>query len=219
MSNLYWERERNGLFKDLEDFIKRVSISVEQLRIFIRIGTFRFTGKSKKELLWDIHRLLGIQKKSSPKKELFETTKKEYKLPELHHTVFDDALDEIELLGYPLCSPFTLIKDLPKNDAKAINMLSYLGKSISMIVYHVTNKITRTVKGEEMCFGTFIDQDGYFIDTVHFPQELKLYPFQGKGCYLLKGKVVEEFGFPSLEVKHMEKLVYSNLSVNWLGKQ
>jgi len=46
------EREKNGAFKNLEDFMKRVNISVEQLRILIRIGAFRFTEKSKKELLW-----------------------------------------------------------------------------------------------------------------------------------------------------------------------
>jgi DNA polymerase-3 subunit alpha len=33
-------------------------------------------------------------------------------------------------------------------------------------------------------------------------------PFKGKGCYLVTGKVVEDFGFPSLEVTAMEKLPF-----------
>jgi error-prone DNA polymerase len=35
---------------------------------------------------------------------------------------------------------------------------------------------------------------------------LKSWPFKGSGTYLIMGKVVEEFGFPSLEVEKMAKL-------------
>lgn len=206
------ERNKNGEFKSLDDFIKRVEISVEQLRILIRIGAFRFTRKSKKELLWEIYGILGRQKKSVPGKELFDIEKKDFKLPELHSFRYDDALDEIEIFGYPLCSPFALLQNPPQNDIKAIDMIKHVGKNISITGYHVTNKITRTVKGEDMCFGTFIDADGHFIDTVHFPNILGKYPFRGKGCYLLKGKVIEEFGFPSVEINYMEKLLFFNRS-------
>lgn len=42
------ERERNGAFVDVDDFLKRVQISVEQMRLLVRAGAFRFTGKIKK---------------------------------------------------------------------------------------------------------------------------------------------------------------------------
>jgi error-prone DNA polymerase len=32
------------------------------------------------------------------------------------------------------------------------------------------------------------------------------YPFRGDGIYLVLGRVVEEFGFPSLEVEKMAKM-------------
>jgi error-prone DNA polymerase len=57
-----------------------------------------------------------------------------------------------------------------------------------------------------MHFGTFLDYEGEFFDTVHFPASLKQYPFRGPGIYLILGKVVEEFGFPSVEVEKMAKL-------------
>jgi DNA polymerase-3 subunit alpha len=57
-----------------------------------------------------------------------------------------------------------------------------------------------------MCFGTFLDSEGNFFDTTHFPQSLKHSPMRGNGLYLILGKVVEEFGFPSLEVEKMAKL-------------
>lgn len=62
-----------------------------------------------------------------------------------------------------------------------------------------------------MHFGTFIDQEGHFIDTVHFPDVAKKYPFRGPGIYAIKGKIVEEFKYVSLEVMAMEKLAMQTL--------
>ena len=57
-----------------------------------------------------------------------------------------------------------------------------------------------------MHFGAFLDAEGEFFDTVNFPDSLKKYPFRGYGVYLVLGKVVEEFGFPSIEVEKMARL-------------
>ena len=54
-----------------------------------------------------------------------------------------------------------------------------------------------------MHFATFLDNEGQFFDTTHFPQVLKAYPFRGNGVYLILGRVVSEFGFPSVEVEKM----------------
>jgi hypothetical protein len=70
----------------------------------------------------------------------------------------------------------------------------------------VTIKYVQTVKGEMMHFAAFLDDEGEFFDTVHFHDSLKKYPFKGRGIYLILGKVVEEFGFPSIEVSKMAKL-------------
>jgi DNA polymerase-3 subunit alpha len=62
------------------------------------------------------------------------------------------------------------------------------------------------VKKDYMHFGAFLDSEGEFFDTVNFPNSLKQYPFRGYGVYLILGKVVEEFGFPSIDVEKMAKL-------------
>ena len=72
--------------------------------------------------------------------------------------------------------------------------------------YLVTVKKTKTANGKIMFFGTFLDQNGHFVDTVHFPPVAARYPFRGKGLYRITGKIVEEFGFHCMEVDHMEKL-------------
>ena len=228
------ERVSCGEFSSLENFMQRLSIPVEQLRILIRAGAFHFTGRTKKQLLWDIHTVIGAKKKTEARKELFDVKTKKFHLPELHHGKFDDAFDEIEIIGFPLCSPFDLLASppaplqrrgelfpsrstlpdglLPSIDPEvleyAADFKNYPGKIISIIGYSVTRKRTSTKKGEEMCFGTFLDIDGRWIDTTHFPDVLKKYPFRGKGCYRITGKVVEEFGFFSLDVTAMERLEF-----------
>ena len=69
-------------------------------------------------------------------------------------------------------------------------------------------KRSKTSKGTLMNFGTFIDYNGDTLDTVHFPEAVRKYPFVGKGIYRMKGRVTEEFGYYSLEVGQMEKLPF-----------
>ena len=57
-----------------------------------------------------------------------------------------------------------------------------------------------------MHFGTFYDSEGLVFDTTHFPPVAKQFPFKGKGFYEIKGTVVEDFGYPMIEVGFMEKL-------------
>ena len=56
-----------------------------------------------------------------------------------------------------------------------------------------------------MSFGTFLDVNKDWIDTVHFPQVHAAYP-PGAGFYKITGKVVVEFGVYSIEVVKMEKV-------------
>ena len=62
------------------------------------------------------------------------------------------------------------------------------------------------MKGELIYFGIWLDREGHFFDTVHFPAFVKLSPFRGKGIYRIEGRVAEEYGFPSIEVLKMERL-------------
>ena len=81
-----------------------------------------------------------------------------------------------------------------------------LNQEITIIGYLAAIKSTRTVQGNKMYFGTFIDREGEWIDTVHFPPSAAAFPFRGQGCYSLRGKVVLEFDFIYIEVKEMKRL-------------
>ncbi|MEA3479288.1 MAG: DNA polymerase III subunit alpha [Bacteroidota bacterium] len=205
------ERKLRGPFSSLEDFIHRVQPGIEQLVTLIRIGAFRFAGQSKAHLLWEAHLLLGKQSRGIPAESLFNTPVKKFRLPQLESSPVEDTYDEIEILGFPVTmSYFELLQENPGTGILAEDLVADIGRRISMVGLLVTIKYVRTVRREIMHFAAFLDEKGEFFDTVHFPDSLQRAPFRGNGVYLIHGRVVEEFGFPSVEVESMEKLALQN---------
>ena len=139
--------------------------------------------------------------------QLFERQTVNIELPALQYDVLEDGYDELELFGFTVSvSPFDFLRTKFRGDAFGSNLLVHVGKTLKFVGDFVTTKYVRTRNGQVMYFGTFLDEYGDFLDTVHFPDSAKAYPFKGAGVYLLLGKVVEEFGFASIEVSRMEKL-------------
>ncbi|MBK9043722.1 MAG: DNA polymerase III subunit alpha [Saprospiraceae bacterium] len=200
------ERLTHGDYRSLKDFVNRVDISKEQLEILIRIGAFRFTGLNKYELMWEKNAVHNPLIKHVHCATFFDVEPENYALPVLSETEHEQSFDEIELLGFPLCNPFDLLVTKFRGEITASRMKDCIGKTVRMVGYYVCRKWVTTIKGDIMNFGTMTDVEGHFFDTVHFPPSLAKYPFKGKGCYLVLGRVVEDFGFPSLEVDKMEKL-------------
>jgi DNA polymerase-3 subunit alpha len=223
------ERRRHGPFADLQDLLKRVPLGIEQARILIRVGALRFTGKSKPQLLWDLtllHRPAAV----SSDGDLFITRVEEPKLPDLQFYPLADAYDELELLGFPLCDPFTLVNqktresedqtmgipharntqhatpNTPTRNILAREMSSCVGRQVQMLGYMIHVKTTTTSQGTAMSFGSFIDTAGDFWDSTQFPQVAERFPFRGRGVYRLIGIVEEEFGHCALRTISMEKL-------------
>ena len=201
------ERQQNGPFSDFEDFLARINAGLQQIIILIRSGALRFTGKSKKELLWMAHLFLN-KKNNRPKNSLFGSKRKKMEFPDLQESPFDNVFDEIELLGFPVSKTWfeLLEKPLDKHNCSKHQIKpENIGKNIFLTGYLVTTKNTRTIKGDHMFFGTFLDKDGYFFDTTHFPVIAKKFPFRGIGCYDVKGKIADDFGCLSIEVTSMIK--------------
>lgn len=204
---LLTERETNGAFISLEEFIDRVPISIEQLSILIRVDAFRFTKINKHELLWKAHLIVSKSKRLEHPK-LFQAKNQKFKIPKLDTTDLETAFEQWELLGFTLCSPFNLLEEAPKNKNGQLHLAEYLNKNIDIYGYLVTVKNTSTHNGKRMYFATLLDQNGEVFDTVLFPVVAAKYKFRGKGIYRFYGKVVSEFGFLSIEVIKMKKENY-----------
>jgi DNA polymerase III alpha subunit len=192
-------------FTSLDDFTRRVPAGLEQLIILIRIGAFRSFGPTKKELLWIAHALVNSYIQHEAMMDLFELPDTTWSLPDLWQDELEDAYDEIELLGFPLRSPFELLASGVMG-ISASQMFEYEGSTVTLTGYLITHKRITTKTGKPMAFGYFVDAEGQYFDTTHFPQILEKYPFRGGGMYLIEGKVVVEFGFSSIEAHRMVKL-------------
>ncbi|MCB0820735.1 MAG: DNA polymerase III subunit alpha, partial [Bacteroidetes bacterium] len=155
------------------------------------------------------HLLLNKQvAKAERPKTLFVSEEPDFKFPKLEDSFLENAYDELELLGFPLCSPFDLIVDVAEECILSSELSANPGRVVYMLGYVVAVKDARTVHNDRMNFATFIDREGRFFDSTHFPQVVANFPFRGRGMYLLRGKVAEEFGYYSLETYSMKKIPF-----------
>ncbi len=221
--NIVNERLTNGRYKNLPDFMERLRPKMEQMIILIRSGAFAFTGKSKPTLLWEAHayngKMTSYRNKFHGMRGLVQETQfrfshnsfgaqmTDYQLPTLQSQLLEDAYDEIELFGFPVTLTwFDMLKTRFRGEVFAKNMLQNVGRQYRMLGKLVSLKYVKTSKGELMHFANFLDANGDVFDATIFPNTLKMYPFQGDGMYLILGKIVEEFGHPSIEVQKMAKM-------------
>lgn len=205
------ERDRlvGGPFLDVEDFIERVRISLEQISLLIRINAFRFSGRNKRELLWEAHMRINpdVVKREQVGASLFNVKTRQYEVPKLSGTEEEDAFDQIELLGFTLDSYFKLITSEDTQPIlKAKELVALHGQHIWVKGYVIHVKKTQTLSGADMCFGTLLDEEGEWLDTVHFPDVMRRYPFRGKGVYRIFGKVTVEYDCVTVEAEYLEKL-------------
>lgn len=205
-------RHRNTIKKigSIVDFLKQSGISHEQAILLIRINAFRSLNKPRKELLWNAQLFFNKQKTEPKEQDLFQCSHKSYDLPVLEENDLEQSFEELELLGFSICSPFEFIKEPQKKDVLSSKMSICKGKKVVMYGYLISSKPTSTSSGERMFFGHFYDREGGRFDTVHFPNSVKKFPFRGLGVYELTGKITEEFGFFTLEVEKMSKVVLKN---------
>lgn len=202
------ERKNNGDYTSLENFVKRIPIGIETLQTLIFIGAFRFTGKQKHELLIEARFLLAGNRPSFKHLTLLEEPQKEYTLPKVQRHPLEDAFDEIEILGFPVSvSPFDLLQTKYRGNVMAKDLTKYHKKQVKMLAYLISRKHVPTKRGT-MFFGTWIDAEGEYFDTAHFPDNLSQYPFQGGGCYLLLGTVEVDFHFPTITILKMAKMPF-----------
>lgn len=205
------EQRKGYAYDSLEDFVDRCKPGLEQLLLLINTGCLRFTNESKKTLLWKAYLLLSNRNQTNKSAlgmvRMFDHNTKMPTVPQFDWAEDEDFYDEMELLGFSVSlSPFHLLQTKYRGDIAARDLISYVGHTVKMVGLYVTTKPTRTRKGALMGFGTFLDVNGDFFDTVHFPDAYQKYPFQKAGLYLILGKVTASFGFPSITVEKMAKL-------------
>jgi DNA-directed DNA polymerase III PolC len=109
IDEIIYQREVFGPYKSFEDFLRRLDIPGTQLELLIRANALRFTGLNKYELMREKGRLLQPKTEHATTGVLFEDPAENFEMPDVEVGPFDQAFDELELLKFPLCSPFDLV--------------------------------------------------------------------------------------------------------------
>jgi len=207
------ERKTNGAYLHMQDFIERTRVGLEQLNTLVSIGAFRFTGKGKKHLLWEAN---FLQKRATPALQLspalFREKPVEINLPVLQDYPLDDLYDQMEILGFTLTNPFEMVDDDPSKYTPAAELGKFSGKYITVLAYYIARKGVVTKNRDQMFFGTFVDSNLDWIDTVHFPDSARDYPLHTGGFYRITGKVTDDFGVYTLEAAKMARVGYKRRS-------
>ncbi|MFD1162565.1 DNA polymerase III subunit alpha [Hwangdonia seohaensis] len=206
VQRLLTERQLHGYYTSLEDFIDRITISIEQLSILIRIGCFRFTEKSKTELMWHAIFKLNATKSSNKQPKLFKPKHKHFELPVLEVSALESAYDEMELLGFPLCGYFDLVDEPLENDITSDNMGNYVNKEVVIYGNLVNTRHNKTSQGKLMRLSTFVDKHGKYFDAVHFTEVVHKYPIHGLGVYKCLGVITKKHGFCSMIISKSRKV-------------
>lgn len=203
------ERELDGSYKSVEDFIYRVPSGLESIQTLIFVNAFRFTNKTKSHLIVEARMLLtNFKSDENSSMLLIKEPTKQFKFPVIERSSLEDAFDEIEILSFPVSnSPFELLQTTYKSPIVANNLNDFINKEVKLIAYLISIKQVPTKVGM-MYFGTWIDVNGDYFDTAHFPKSLIHHPFQGGGCYLLLGIVQVDYHFPTITISKMAKMPF-----------
>jgi DNA polymerase-3 subunit alpha len=216
MEQIIEERRAGGDYLHLQDFIERTGIGIEQLNLLVSIGAFRFTGKTKKQLLWEANFLQKKNKTHAGANDsLFEEKPIEFQLPHLTDNPVDDLYDQKEILGFTISNPFDLVDEDAGKYMRAKDIGDHLGKVVTVLVYFIARKHVQTKNNDVMFFGTFIDKHLDWVDTVHFPDAARTYPMHTGGFYKITGRVVEDFGVFSIEARKMIKVGFKKRSYSY----
>ena len=211
------EREENGKYVSLADFLVRTKIGYERCDSFIKCGAMDCFNQTRPTML----RLLDIY--FNHRKLLDESVNdlfmnESYKLEkevvtEKDFSIEEKCIYEYEMFGYMVSRhPLEFFADsiYTKGLVPSSEMLKYNGKNIKMIGWYMSSKRIKTSTNEIMKFLSLEDLSGTF-EAVIFPKvysrfaELTI----SMGPYLLEGKVDAESGnniiVEKLEVLTAEK--------------
>jgi error-prone DNA polymerase len=207
------ERNGRGPFQSFDDFCTRAEPELGQMRLLIKSGCFDSIagGLSRPGMLWRAY----AYAKGEPSGRLPN--------PE-EYSEYEKLAHEIDCFGFLLSRhPLELYRiDLTyRKLIKAAEMHSYIGKSVKVLGWLITEKLTQTKKGEPMEFVTFEDTSAIYEATFFSDAYRRLWHLLTPNqLFQIEGVVEEDFGAVTLNVKQLNRLdlnqksCYANFSGN-----
>lgn len=215
------ERESNGRYVSLADFLVRTSVGEQSAALLILCGALDCFGQTRPYLM----RLLDVYIKH---RKLLDTTqlalftadslKLERELAtSVDYSVEEKCLHELEVLDYMVSRhPLDFFPSYHEDPLviRAADMKNHPGKRIRMIGWYMTSKRVKTKKGDVMKFLSLEDTTGTF-EAILFPN------IYGKvaektltmGPFLVEGRVDREL-FTNIIVDRLDLLHVTDLKAS-----
>jgi DNA polymerase-3 subunit alpha/error-prone DNA polymerase len=205
------ERDQGGEFKNLDDFIRRIKLSRDDIIALCPAGVFDVIAGGLPRTI-QARRLLssctGALKRGE--RELFSMQDATAIVPAVQKTD-TDLWEEYLALGFlRLLHPLALWKKevlAVKGRVKARYIGEYLGRSIRLVGWPITQKEVWTKDGLTMSFLSLEDETALY-ETVIFPKVYERYSrlLFDQRPLVVHGQVCEDMGAVSLEVCKIEAL-------------
>jgi DNA-directed DNA polymerase III PolC len=199
------ERERNGPYRDLGDFRRRVRPGPETLAALVRCGALDFTNRPRPALLLEADLQDQVRPKGPellPCRPAGDWSPPDYdKLRRLR--------DEWAAFGFVVGPPLMSLCRRPAPPAKgppliASNQIAdYLGRTVRVEGLVAAARRVHTKDGRPLQFITLEDEQG-LTETTLFPDECRAMPYLTMGPYTATGVVEEQYGVCTLTAKRFE---------------
>jgi DNA polymerase III alpha subunit len=211
------ERNKNGRYKSLADFIARTKTTYEKTKILIKCGAMDCLHKTRPTLmrLADIYyhckNMLDYNSQNLFNQDT-SLLERSVETP-LQYSDSEIGAYEQEHLGFMVTRhPIEFIKEIFESPGvvKAEDLIRYRNRRIKMVGWFMTSKRIKTRKGDIMKFLSLEDFSGTF-EAVLFPKTYNKYAelTMSLGPYLVEGKADLENG-NNIIVEKLEVLSYKH---------
>ncbi len=234
VNSLLQERERDGLYRDLTDFLRRGGAGPADTEILIRAGCFGSIEKyNQPQLLFIARKFFSSRPAVQEEQELFsgagysdrvrsygvrsdsvhlDKVRLEIMPPPMQDISGEQKLaQEMELYGsFMSVHPMTIYRGRIRDKAiiRAKDMERFKKKRVRVAGILITSKTVMTMEDELMKFVSFEDETGIF-ETVFFPGAYKKFALMlsYQRPFILTGRVEVEFDTIILNVTDIADVV------------
>ncbi len=200
-------------FRSLGDFLERVPAARDEVETLIRCGAMRSFGRTRPELLWEMHILWSEVRRGSgaarPRGTASGAGTLLGRIPRVpEYGIARSIALEMELLGLAVSAhPLAMFEReiaaaaRGRRLTRSVDLPNRVGSDVELAGWKVTTKAARTMdRGEEMIFVTFSDSWGRY-EATFFPRVYRRAArelFRAGGPFLVRGRVESELGVENL---------------------
>lgn len=211
---LIFERERGGPFRNLLDFVDRVSIHKKEIEKLILVGAFDGFGLTQPESLYLLEGIYGKRRPEQPMLLSCDDRRQELHPGLSDYTLVERCLNELHLLGFMLSGDILDILDLhpASKDAVPANQVHHhVGKKIKVFGWPVTERVHPVAHSSEPMMFLTLEDKTETLDIIFWPRIYHRFSdlLVETGPFEIWGTVTEDWGAYSVEAESIRSVAWS----------